>query len=85
MTNRWRGVTKVTGPKIADYQYSNNIGGPQAEETEIRSTLFNCVKHSHSLYYVERCAALAVALALCCFENHATKKQHTLTSPTTLM
>ena len=35
MTNRWRGVTTVIGPKITDYQF-NNIE-PQAEETEIRS------------------------------------------------
>ena len=44
-----------------DYQYSNNVK-PQAEETEVRSTLFRCVKHSHSSCYVERCAAPAVAL-----------------------
>ena len=40
---------------------SNNIK-PQTEETEVRSTLFSCVKHSHSSCYVERCAAPAVAL-----------------------
>ena len=34
----------------------------KAEETEIRSTLFSCVKHSHSSCNVERCAAPAVAL-----------------------
>ena len=33
-----------------------------AEETEVRSTLFSCVKHSHSSFYVEQCAAPAVAL-----------------------
>ena len=49
------------GYRSTDYQYSNNIK-PQAEQTEIRSTLFSCVKHSRSSCYVERCAAPAVAL-----------------------
>ena len=49
------------GYRSTDYQLSNNIK-PQAEETEIRSTLFISVKHSHTSCYVERCAAPAVAL-----------------------
>ena len=48
------------GYRSRDYQ-SNNIK-PQAEKTEVRSTLFSCVKHSHGSGYVERCAAPAVAL-----------------------
>ena len=49
------------GYRSRNYQQSYNIK-PQAEETEVRSTLFSCVKHSHSSCYVERCAASAVAL-----------------------
>ena len=40
------------GYRSRDYQKYNNIK-PQAEETEVRSTLFSCVKHSHSLCNAE--------------------------------
>ena len=36
MTRRWRSVTSVTGPGITNK--------PQAEETEVRFTLFSCVR-----------------------------------------
>ena len=49
------------GYRSRDYQQSNNIK-PQAEETEVCSTLFSCVKCSHSSCYFKRCAAPAVAL-----------------------
>ena len=60
MTRRWRSVTTVTGPGITNNLILNIK--LQAEETEVRSTLFSCLKHSHSSCYVERYAAPAVAL-----------------------
>ena len=38
------------GYRSRDYQQSNNIK-PPAEEIEVRSTLFSCLKHSHSSAY----------------------------------